>query len=212
MKVTPKIYVDFDDVLCETARELTALLQRLHGKTVGFDEMTTFDLGEAFGLSAGELSAFMMAANEPELLSLLRPMDGAIEALRDWHNQGCEIHVVTGRPPIALEASRQWLERHAIPHTSLSFADKYGRHERSNDAITLSRLSDMGFCFAVEDSPSLIHYLSDTLGIFVAVFDRPWNRSLSTSGRMRRCHSWEEVMESFSVVMQNQRDVAFFVP
>lgn len=204
MSIAPKIYVDFDDVLCETARELTALLQRSHGKSVTFDDMTSFDLGVAFGLNPEELSAFMIAANEPELIGLLKPIDGAIEALRKWQNQGCEIHVVTGRPHTTFEASRQWLERHAVPHSSLVFVDKYGRHDPNENTIALSSISEIGFCFAVEDSPSLVHYLSVTLGIFVAVFDRPWNRDLSTNGtpgRIKRCHNWSEVVQNFGVVI-----------
>jgi uncharacterized HAD superfamily protein len=208
MDIAPKIYVDFDDVLCETGRELTALLQRLHGRSVAFEEMTSFDLGVAFGLSSEELSAFMIAASEPELISVLKPIDGAIDALRKWHDQGCEIHVVTGRPPAIFEASKQWLEHHAVPHTSLLFVDKYGRHDLNENIVTLSSLSEIGFCFAVEDSPSLVHYLSDTLGIFVAVFDRPWNRGLSTnapSGRTKRCHSWDEVVQNCGVFIDKTK-------
>jgi hypothetical protein len=45
------IYVDFDDVLCETARALVALLQSHFGRTVAFDDVISFDLAVSFGLN-----------------------------------------------------------------------------------------------------------------------------------------------------------------
>jgi uncharacterized protein len=203
--VAPKIYVDLDDVLCETGRELSRLARRLHGRSVDFDEMTSFDLGLAFGLNPDELAAFMTSANAPDLLANLEPMEGAVEVLTEWHRLGYEVHVVTGRPPITARASKQWLERHDIPHSSIIFVDKYGRGDSSHGHIPLGSLSDIGFCFAVEDSPSFVRYLSERLGIFVAMLDRPWNRACSFESKIapgvKRCFNWRDVMETFGLVL-----------
>ena len=45
------VYLDFDDILCETARAFTGLLHREFGKSVAFEDIHTFNLGESFGLA-----------------------------------------------------------------------------------------------------------------------------------------------------------------
>ena len=49
MAETP-IYVDLDDVLCETARGFLGLLQREFDRRVAFEDIRDFDLGVSFGL------------------------------------------------------------------------------------------------------------------------------------------------------------------
>lgn len=204
-----KIYIDLDDVLCETALEFLSLLESRHGRKLTFDQLTSFDLGVSFGLSHIELAEFMAAAHEPQVLKLLKPVDGAIDAIKLWYEKGYEIHIVTGRPPSTLKASQQWLVMHNIPHTSLTFVDKYSRYDLNETTplpVPLGELQSFGFCFAVEDSPSFVNYLVKTLGIPVALFDRPWNRNYVPEGaiaqKVLRCRGWRDVMYIFSLSIE----------
>src|ERR1051326_873007 len=151
------IYIDLDDVLCETALEFASLLEKRHGRKVDFNQITSFDLGTSFSLNPSELEDVLRAAHEPQILEILKPVAGALDAVKVWHDNGYEIHVVTGRPASTFEASKQWLTRHEVPYTSLTFVDKYSRHNSNNiqlQPVPLSQLSEFGFCFAVEDSPT----------------------------------------------------------
>ena len=80
---SPRIYVDLDDVLCETARAFLGILERDYGKTVDFEDIAWFDLGRSFELEPPVLEDFMRKVHEPEVLSAMKPVDGAV-ASRFW--------------------------------------------------------------------------------------------------------------------------------
>ncbi|MDQ3807650.1 MAG: hypothetical protein M3298_05730 [Thermoproteota archaeon] len=201
-----KIYIDLDDVLCETALEFASLLENKYGRKVEFNQITSFDLGISFRLTPSELEEFLLAAHEPQVLGILKPVDGALEVVKLWHHKGYEIHIVTGRPTSTFEVSKQWLKLHDVPHTSLTFVDKYSRHNFNDTQIQpvpLTRLSEVGFCFAVEDSPAFASYLARKLNVCVALLDRPWNHLFipeeDISAKIIRCRGWEDIIHNFDV-------------
>ena len=188
----PPIYVDLDDVLCETARGFLGLLRREFDRRVAFEEIRDFDLGVSFGLDEIELERFFERAHDPELLAALVPISESIETLAGWTRAGHEVAVVTGRPTRSREDSRRWLERHRVPHDSLTFVDKYGRAAiDAGDAVPLAALEPRSYRFAVEDSLATAHYLRERLDIPVLLLDRPWNRG--SSAGITRCGDWREV-------------------
>jgi len=191
----PTIYVDFDDVLCHTARALTDLLKRKFGKQVDFETIATFSLGEAFGISAMELDELMADAHELDELLAMEPIDGARSHLRRLAGEGVGIHVVTGRPPHSREASLVWLEQNAMPYDELIFVDKYGRAADEPDAVPLDELDERPYALVLEDSGEMALYMAERAGRTVALLDRPWNRHLAAgqygSGTVVRCADWD---------------------
>lgn len=195
----PRVYVDFDDVLCETARCLVSLLDRQFGKRVCFDGIETFDLQSAFGLSHSEYKSFMEAVHRHDFLTAITPVRDVKAAVHEWSEAGLKVCVVTGRPPTCADASRLWLDRYAIEYSELMFVDKYGRHgQEEGGSLGLSDLVKQRFCFAVEDEPATAEYLLDHGDMPVLLLDRPWNRSLQpteTKDRFFRCRDWAQVMD-----------------
>src|SRR5438045_1095899 len=126
------IYVDMDDVVCETARALLAIAEREFGKTIAYDELNTFEVGEACGLAAREIQELFRLAHHPEELFAMAPIDEAVSILREWAQAGHEIAIVTGRPPWTHDVSRAWLARHEVPHHDFVMVDKYGRFATEN--------------------------------------------------------------------------------
>lgn len=49
-----KIYIDYDDCLCETARAFTGIAERLFGKKVPYEEVQFFNLQDSFKLTDDE--------------------------------------------------------------------------------------------------------------------------------------------------------------
>ncbi|HWP60335.1 MAG TPA: hypothetical protein VNL14_20740 [Candidatus Acidoferrales bacterium] len=187
------IYVDLDDVLCETARQCLRIIEREFGKGIVYEQLTTFDLGAACRLTPAEVAEFFRVVHRPDQLLQMEPVEGAISALREWTAAGYEIAIVTGRPPAAYEASVEWLLRHRVPHHSLTVVDKYGRFETTNTiGITLKELAARRFCWAVEDSLPVARYLAER-GIPVALFDRPWNRAILNHSLIGRYTGWQEI-------------------
>jgi uncharacterized HAD superfamily protein len=199
------IYIDIDDVLTHTAVLLGDLLAEHHDRRVPYEEITTFDLGISFGLEPEELDRFLELAHEPEAIGSLCLVEGAVSALGAWLDAGYEVHLLTGRPPTTDSSTRSWLDTHRVPHSSLSFVDKYGRPSSGHDGETmvgLHELREIEFCLAVEDSLDVAAYLVEHLETPVALMDHPWNRN--TSGlepavreRIVRCGSWSEIIERF---------------
>ncbi len=196
-----RIYVDIDDVLSQTIESLIDLLEQIHARRVAVEEVHHFHLEHSFGLSEAEIHAFMERAHADEVIESIEPMPGATEVLSDWAASGHEVTLVTGRPPITNQASRRWLERHAIPHAALHHLDKWSRPSWNHaglPALRFEEIPELGFDFAVEDSLDTAIRLVDEFEIPVALMDRPWNRDLSgLPGRVReglhRCVGWDEV-------------------
>jgi uncharacterized protein len=197
------VYVDYDDILCETALGFAHFVERQFGKKVAFDDITSFDLGVSFGLSLEDTAELMRLMHEPPVLRGLKPVSGASAGLRRWKKAGWEIFVVTGRPPATREVSDEWLRSHLFPFDRLIFVDKYSRNHPPHDAasaVTLPELCAMPFCLAIEDSPVMIRYVQREMKVPLVILDRPWNRKeeeRAGAAPVIRCRDWRQILRRF---------------
>lgn len=196
------VYVDFDDVLCETARAIIRVVEREFGKTIAFEAIFSFNLAESFDLSPSELAHLMDLVHAPDVLMTMQPIEGALVALETWVARGVAVVVVSGRPPSTEPVCRQWLAEHAVPYRELVLVDKYARPHPPREDVrvrSLDELSAMPFDLAVEDAPRMIGFLAEHTAIPVAVLDRPWNRALDAGIEQRvvRCLNWPAVLARF---------------
>jgi len=199
-----RIYVDLDDVLSQTIRGLTRLLERHCGRRVDADAVEHFDLARSFDLDAEELRTFMQLAHRPEELDGLEPIPGGARVLASWVERGYAVSVMTGRPPACEPVSRRWLERHEIPHHELQCVDKYAQRQWAGGdrGVSLDELMEREFRLAIEDSLDVAVHLVERCRVRVALLDRPWNRDTSgltptTAAAIVRCQSWEDVAARF---------------
>jgi uncharacterized HAD superfamily protein len=196
MPARKTIYVDMDDVLCETARGCLAIIERQFGRRVAYECLTSFDLGRACELGPEETAALYHIVHHPDELLKLEPIPEAIPILRRWIASGYEIAIVTGRPPATYEPSVQWLTIHEVPHHCFMMVDKYGRFETQNTiAVSLAELTEKSFCFGVEDSPTMARFLAEQMGIPVKLFDRPWNQTAGEHPNIKRYSHWREIAD-----------------
>jgi uncharacterized HAD superfamily protein len=189
---TKSIYVDFDDVLCATARHFLAVVEREFDKRIAYDELTDFDIGTSCGLRPEETAELYRIVHRPDELMQMAPIDGAIAALRQWADSGYEIAIVTGRPPESYEPSLAWLDRYRVPHQSFSMVDKYSRFRTDNTvAIRLDELARREYCWAVEDSLPMAQFLATQMKLPVALIDCPWNRAAEDHVNVGRYAEWQ---------------------
>ena len=194
MSITKTIYIDMDDVLCHTARGCLTIIEREFGKQIAFEQLTTFDLGQACGLRAEEIAELFRIVHQPGELLRLEPMDGAVAVLNEWMAAGYEIAIVTGRPPPTYAASIEWLARYHVPYHSFIVVDKYRRFPTDNTiGITLAELANYRFCWAVEDSLTMAEYLAKQMKVSVALLNRPWNRAGIDHPIVTRYDHWPEI-------------------
>lgn len=194
-----RIYVDFDDVLCETARELSRLARALFGCQVPYESIRAFNLREAFGLDETRYLRLMRAAHETERLLALEPTPGAVATLAGWAADGHTVEIVTGRPYATHAASARWLRHHGLDGIPLVHVDKYNRElaPEADDwsrALTRDEFATRRYDLAVEDAPVALEQLAAMPPCRVIIFDRPWNRGVPLlTAHFTRCHDWVAV-------------------
>lgn len=181
MALSLRIYVDFDDVVAETARGLAGLLYREYGRRVAYDDIAFFDLRKSFQLDAEAYRTFMEKAHESDILQELDEAPGACAALRAWLDDGLSPVVVTGRPASSHAATRHWLDRRGLSGLPILHVDKYNRElgPPNPDVATLrfDELHALAFDVAVDDAPTALDLLAESRLCPFVIFDRPWNRS-----------------------------------
>ena len=198
---TMKIYIDFDDVICETAKYFTKIAKELFGIDVPYRQVQFFNLQKSFDLSDEQYDKLMEAGHLPENLLSYEETPGASETINKWVDEGHEVFIITGRPFNSYEPSRKWLDEHHLERVPLFCVDKYGReifeHEYEYN-MTLEQLYSMTFDFAIEDSPSAFEHVLHFNNCKVAVFDRPWNRQAEfPNDNFVRCKNWNQIDKLF---------------
>ena len=63
-----KIYIDFDDVLCETAKYFTVLVKELFAINVPYEQVHSFNLQKSFNLNDVQYDELMKAGHLPQNL------------------------------------------------------------------------------------------------------------------------------------------------
>ena len=192
-----KIYVDFDDCLCETGRAFADLAVELFGKNVPYEEMRHFNLQKSFHLTDEQYDQLLIKGHEPEVLMSFTETPGASAVINEWISKGHEVSIITGRPYSAYDVSRTWLDRHGLRNVRLYCFDKYGREnflKNSEFSLEPEDYYKMKFDYAVEDSPLAFRFFDHLPELRVMVFDRPWNREAEfPNDRYRRCYNWDNI-------------------
>ena len=195
-----KIYVDFDDCICETARSFSTLAMEMFGKNVPYENIRFFELDKTFELNNEQFVQLMTRGHLPEVLLSYEETPGASKVINEWSEAGHEVSIITGRPFSVYEPSRMWLDEHGLKDIRLYCLDKYGRDSfyKNNDFnLKLDDYYKMSFDYAVEDSPKAFKFFDHLPDLKVMVFDRPWNRETEfPNGNYKRCFDWEQVRQT----------------
>ena len=94
------VYVDMDDVLCQTAQHFLEILERDFGKKFAFEQLTDFDVGQACELTAEEREVLYRIVHDGEELLSIPPIPGAVDVLQQWS--------AAGRPLADQKANSIW--------------------------------------------------------------------------------------------------------
>lgn len=201
-----KIYVDFDDCICETARNFSTLAVEMFDIHVPYEKIKYFELDKSFNLTNEQYDQFMTKGHEPEVILSYDETPGATDVINEWISYGHEVFIITGRPFSAYEPSRQWLDNHGLKNVRLYCLNKYGRDSFIYSAFSLE-LEDyykMKFDFAVEDSPKAFRFFDHLPDLKVLVYDRPWNRDTEfKNDNYIRCLDWNQIRENVCNIQNN---------
>lgn len=196
-----KVYIDFDDVICETGLYFTKLAKELFDIDLPYAQVQFFNLKKAFDINDEQYDVLMKAGHLPENLLAYEETKGASETINKWYDAGHEISVITGRPFDSYEPSRKWLDDHGLSRIPLFCVDKYGReifNQNVSYSMTLKDLYDLTFDFAIEDSPAAFEHVLHFDNCKVAVFNRPWNQQVELpNDDFVRCDNWDDIDKFF---------------
>lgn len=204
-----RIYIDFDDVICETAKYFTKIAKDLFDIDVPYREVQFFNLQKSFDLTDDQYDELMRAGHIPANLLAYEETPDASQTINKWVDEGHEVSIVTGRPFDSFAPSRQWLDRHNLERVPLFCVDKYGRESFNQDctySMTLAQLYSLTFDFAIEDSPAAFEHVMHFENCKVAVFNRPWNMNAQLpSSEFIRCEGWKYIDELFQAYVKDSR-------
>ncbi len=196
-----RIYVDVDDVLCETAAHLCEIAAREFGRHVAYKDVFQFDLQEVFDLTDAEMARFMTVSHESDSLLAHPVTPGAPEGLRALRAAGHEVEIVTGRPASAHRPTATWLARVGLADFPVTYVDKYGRdacyphHPEDPLTVSLAELLMRRYDVVIDDSPKVLEHLATAWPqTRILVFSRPWNRNYPLSDNMSRVADWKSVL------------------
>ncbi len=192
------IYVDLDDVACETCDRL-AYFARLHfDRDVTVESMVDYDLRKSFNFDEETYRRYMKQFHATELLDIPETPD-ACEVIRRWATDGLDPVIVTGRPTYSNAVTLDWLTHHGLGGIRVLHVDKYAKlfNESEDPLITpFPALCEMDVQFAIDDAPNAIRMISETRLCPYAIFTRPWNRKFeppeSNLLKFRVSH-WREI-------------------
>jgi uncharacterized protein len=196
-----RIYIDFDDVLCETAQALSTLAKGMFGRDVPYENIEFFNLQKAFSLTEEEIDRLMTRAHETDFLIALDPIPHAVTSVQSLCDMGHEVVVVTGRQSICHAGTSQWLRNHGLGHLSILYVDKYKRAPATlppdvPKMLTIPELHQLHFDVAIDDSPTALDLLAHRTNCRIIVFDRPWNRQYEGAPHVKRAFTWQDILSS----------------
>jgi len=171
-----KFYVDFDDILAETANRICEISKDMFGTTATFEQIKDFDLKKSLNITQDQYEKLMEMTHDDRLLATYLPIEGAKEAINFFASKGVVIEVVTGRPPYTLEASKLWLEKYGFIYSRIIFVDKYGRFDDDeDDVLTLDDIRNSDYDLMIDDAPIMLNFISQEMTTPIGVLQRPWN-------------------------------------
>ena len=197
-----KIYVDIDDVLCETAAELCGLAEREFGKGARYEDVRCFDLKVAFGLDDAQMARFSELSHERDSILSYPPTPGAADGVLALRDAGHRVDIVTGRPAFTHRDTADWLRSAGLAGFPVTYVDKYGRTfpPRPDDppTVSLAELEARGYDLAIDDSPVVLRRLAEWRRTRVMVYSRPWNRDFRLAANMVRVGGWPDILREYA--------------
>ncbi len=170
------------------------LLQRVVKERYGVD--LPYEDQRDWGITVLERDAVIHCVEEThsdENIAAGVPYPGAVETVRDWHEQGHWIHVTSHRRESTRPATAAWLDAIGMPYDDLHC---------SFDKVT--RCVELGIDVLVDDSPVNIAK-ARAAGMVAATIIHPWNEELVDGDGVIGARDWPELEQRLAPVLQPSR-------
>jgi hypothetical protein len=158
-----RIALDIDSTLHHYWDLLEGIARTRYGIALPYAEQRDWGITQ---LERDQLVACVTETHSDENIEGAEPYEGAVEAVRRWHEAGHFIHVTSHRREQCAPATRRWLEATGFPYDDLHCSfDK------------LTRCVELEIDVLVDDSPVNIAGARER-GMLAATLVHPWNEEL----------------------------------
>ena len=158
-----RIALDIDSTLHQYWDLLEGIALERYGVAMPYAEQRDWGIG---ALGREELAACVAETHSDANIEAAEPYEGAVEAVRRWHDEGHWIHVTSHRRESCAPATHRWLEARGFAYDDLHCSwDK------------ISRCRELGIDVLVDDSPTNIRAAREH-GMLAATIVHPWNEDL----------------------------------
>ena len=173
-----RIALDIDSTLHHYWDLLERIAHERYGVDLPYEEQRDWGIT---ALERDQLVACVEETHSDENIESAEPYEGAVEAVRRWHDDGHWIHVTSHRRTTCDPATRRWLEAKGIPYDDLHCSfDK------------ISRCVELNIDILVDDSPINIQRAREN-GLLAATLIHPWNEELAGEEGVIAATNWAEL-------------------
>jgi uncharacterized HAD superfamily protein len=180
------IAIDIDSTLHPYWDQLSAAAERRFGIALPYEHQVTWGITR---LRPEQVRACVEETHSEARVLAAEPYPGAVEAVRDWHEQGHFIHVTSHRAKASQEVTERWLRQIRLPYDEL-----YCSFDK------ISRCREIGIDLLIDDSPPNLEAAIDA-GIAVATILHPWNRELCETEDVICGRDWDELAANLAPVL-----------
>ena len=185
--MTDKLHIgiDIDDVVSNTLSRMLNFYNRAYRKNIPFHEITSWDLTNHLpGMDREEqVRELIKGFTYTHSFRTVTPVDGAIEGITRWRQQGHKLSFVSARNSSAISDTYKWFEEHGLPVERVYFDRDKGWHSRYHD-----------FDVFVDDGiHNLVNIRAANPNTRTVLFDRPWNQDIGGEAHAvdYRAKDWE---------------------
>lgn len=186
-----KIAVDIDEVLFEYVEAYLDFLKERVPHNKKYEDFVTYNFWELFNISREEAIKIADEFYDSPFFDKARVVDGSKESLEYLTKKGFEIYFLTSRPIRWKKKTTNFLKKnYPFKKKNLIFS---GDFHKKNGETKAQICKKLGISLIVEDN---LFYALDcaSKGIYVLLFDRPWNKQKIKNNKIKRCFNWKEIV------------------
>jgi hypothetical protein len=182
-----RIAIDIDSTLHHYWDLLSGAALRRFGVDLPYEQQFTWGITR---LRDEQLRLCIEETHSDEVVLAGEPYPGAVETVRDWHEQGHFIHITSHRATTAHDPTSRWLDEIGLPYDEL-----YCSYDK------VARCAEIGIDVLVDDSPVNIVRAIER-GIVPATIAHPWNRDVCEDEDVVCAADWFELRERLDPVLR----------
>ena len=184
------IWVDCDEVLCETIDELLKYSPFIE-KNIKKEDISSYFLWdvEKINITKEEWIRIFFSFFDSEKFYDCKPVKWALNKLRTMKEKGFKLIVVTARATQFEKQTKKWVEDH-FPwiFSDFLFMNQFKENEKSKSQLC----KGLWISYLIDDS---INNLLDVNSAWIKgiLLDKPWNKDIEDNELLKRVNSWDDI-------------------